>query len=53
MHELHEDGVTPLVQKFPKLTDDVDNLKTPPLKKGDKGGFSKRFSVDGELLILL
>ncbi len=27
------------LQKFPKLTDDVDNLKTPPLKKGEKGGF--------------
>ena len=26
-------------QKFPKLTDDVDNPKTPPLKKGEKGGF--------------
>ena len=26
-------------QKFPKLPDDVDNPLTPPLKKGEKGGF--------------
>ena len=48
-------------QEFPKLTDDVDNPKNPPLKKGEKGGFRESnplsppflkggVQVDGELL---
>ena len=33
-------------QKFPKLTDDIDNSKTPPLKKGDKGGVQEEINLD-------
>ena len=36
-----------ITPKFPKLPDDIDNIKTPPLKKGDKGGFA-----DVELVLL-
>ena len=44
-------------QKFPKWTHPSDKLKSPPLKKGDKGGFKESnppcppFSKGGDLVV--